>query len=122
MPCAAVCAPQGKLKPFLEGRPQLLFIPDDGRQHVVLTPAGAILGGGTLDDAGAAPPRPPSAALPPVPRPPTAGLASAADAGSPRSKGASGSGAAAPPATQAVAVSMPPGAALPQAAIKDYKK
>ena len=39
---------QGRLKPFLERRKQLCSLSDDGRQHVNLTPAGAMLGGGSI--------------------------------------------------------------------------
>lgn len=49
---------KGRLKPFLDRRSALCSVSDDGRQHVHLTPAGAILGGGTPNPPGAAGPLP----------------------------------------------------------------
>jgi hypothetical protein len=106
--------PQGKLKPFLEQRPQLCSLSDDGRQHVVLTPAGTILGGGTPSPLKPAPTAPLSHKAF-TGSAPLRGLAEGALPG-----GGGSSGAAAP--TDQVAAAVMPGVAAAQSAAKDYKK
>lgn len=90
---------QGKLRPFLERRPQLCTLSDDGRQHVQLTAAGVIRGGG----------------IPSMPVAPAAKVSAAE-----RFPGASAAAAAAP--TDQVAADVMPGVAAAQSAAKDYKK
>ncbi|PRW59406.1 kelch 1 [Chlorella sorokiniana] len=105
---------RGKLKPFLDRRPQLCSVSDDGRQHVLLTPAGAILGGGTTADA--APAATAGAPAAPPAAPAAAPLARLAEGGLP---GGSASGAA---TTEQVAAAVMPGVAAAASAAKDYKK
>ncbi|KAI3438916.1 hypothetical protein D9Q98_001330 [Chlorella vulgaris] len=90
---------KGKLRPFLERRPQLCTLSDDGRQHVQLTAAGVIRGGG----------------IPSMPVAPAAKVSAAE-----RFPGASAAAAAAP--TDQVAADVMPGVAAAQSAAKDYKK
>ncbi|PSC73864.1 galactose oxidase [Micractinium conductrix] len=97
---------RGRLRPFLERRPQLCILSDDGRQHVNLTPAGINLGGGTPGHGGAA-------ALLPSPL---------ASLGAGKLPGAGGGAAGAAATSDQVAAAVMPGVAAAQSAAKDYKK
>ncbi len=114
LPIPVATGPQGRLKPFLDRRRQLCTVSDDGRQHVLLTPAGAILGGGTTADAAPAAAAGAPAAAPAAPA--AAPLARLAAGGLP---GGSAGGAA---STEQVAAAVMPGVAAAASAAKDYKK
>ena len=101
---------QGRLKPFLERRKQLCSLSDDGRQHVNLTPAGAMLGGGSISSGVGGVVGGGSASAPSAP------LLGLAAGGLP---GGNGGGA---DSTDQVAAALMPGVAAAQSAAKDYKK
>ncbi|KAL4434243.1 hypothetical protein ABPG75_000684 [Micractinium tetrahymenae] len=111
---------KGRLKPFLDRRPALCSVSDDGRQHVHLTPAGIILGGGTPGADGAAAPLPNPLASVGAARVP--GAAAGAGSSSSGMQQQQGGPSAAAASTEQVAAAVMPGVAAAQSAAQDYKR